>query len=289
MTATDSQIRALRSLARQDQAGNVDDSYARTGDALDTIRRWYRAASEAGDRGLVDLIDEVGEHTAAAHYRAARHEITDPATLARGVTLARATADSLFATAAELFRLHPSAAAYRALLASMDALQEAKQLGRDRHAAPLTEAAIAEVNELLATAGRAVHAVTSSRTPPARYADPVDRSDALDSAGVNAPPSALNGSPVRAYARSTANGGWVVLVEHHGTQPWVVATWSPSTGPHWDHGHYFPSEAAAWDGFRERCRELRAMQFVLVEHRKPDECGHGPGFSCPRCNPFAFA
>lgn len=65
-------VRGIRDLARQDQAGEVDDSYARTGDAEDTIRRWYDAGRSAGDRDLVDLIDRVGVRDAARIYEAAR-------------------------------------------------------------------------------------------------------------------------------------------------------------------------------------------------------------------------
>ena len=38
-------IRAIRDLAKQDAAGETDDSFARTGDALDTIRRWRAAGA----------------------------------------------------------------------------------------------------------------------------------------------------------------------------------------------------------------------------------------------------
>lgn len=65
-------ISAIRDLARQDQSGEVDDGYARTGDAEDTIRRWYDAGRSAGDRDLIDLIDRIGVQGAARTYEAAR-------------------------------------------------------------------------------------------------------------------------------------------------------------------------------------------------------------------------
>ena len=64
--------KGIRSLARQDVAGGVDDSFARTGNAEDTIRRWQRSASEAGDQKLVDIIKHLGVPRAAAVYRQAR-------------------------------------------------------------------------------------------------------------------------------------------------------------------------------------------------------------------------
>ena len=64
--------RVIRSLARQDQAGDVDDSFARTGDALDTIRRWRQSAREGGDVALVETIDALGEDRAAEIYAQAR-------------------------------------------------------------------------------------------------------------------------------------------------------------------------------------------------------------------------
>lgn len=63
---------AIRDLATQDTSGEVDDSYARTGDALDTIRRWRSSSSDAGDRELVEIIDRIGEDAAAEIYAAAR-------------------------------------------------------------------------------------------------------------------------------------------------------------------------------------------------------------------------
>jgi len=65
-------LAGIRELARQDQAGEVDDSYARTGDAMDTIRRWRAAGRSANDRDLVELIDRVGVRAAAQIYQAAR-------------------------------------------------------------------------------------------------------------------------------------------------------------------------------------------------------------------------
>lgn len=69
---TPKDVRAIRGLARQDHSGESDDSYARTGDAEDTIRRWYAAGGSAGDRDLIDLIDRVGVREAARVYAAAR-------------------------------------------------------------------------------------------------------------------------------------------------------------------------------------------------------------------------
>lgn len=66
--------RTIRDLAKQDTAGNVDDSFARTGDALDTIRRWRQAAREGGDVALVKTIDALGEDRAAEIYARARFD-----------------------------------------------------------------------------------------------------------------------------------------------------------------------------------------------------------------------
>lgn len=71
-TVTPEDAKAIRALARQDQAGEVDDSYARTGDAEDTIQRWREAGRSGGDRDLADLIDRVGVRAAARVYEAAR-------------------------------------------------------------------------------------------------------------------------------------------------------------------------------------------------------------------------
>jgi len=72
MTTTTRDQKAIRSIARQDQTDDVDDSYARTHDAVDTIRRWRAAAAEAGDTDLVQSIDRLGEREAARLYEAAR-------------------------------------------------------------------------------------------------------------------------------------------------------------------------------------------------------------------------
>ena len=40
--------------------------------AVDTIRRWRQSAADAGDRALVEILDRVGERTAAEIYAAAR-------------------------------------------------------------------------------------------------------------------------------------------------------------------------------------------------------------------------
>lgn len=76
-------IRAIRDLARQDQSGDVDDSYARTGDALDTIQRWYSSAAQAGDGTLVEIVDRLGEGEAAKIYAAARQPQPDIKVIAR--------------------------------------------------------------------------------------------------------------------------------------------------------------------------------------------------------------
>lgn len=65
-------IRAVASLAEQDMSGEVDDSYARTGDAKDTIQRWYDSARSAGDTDLIKTIDRMGVAAAAKAYEAAR-------------------------------------------------------------------------------------------------------------------------------------------------------------------------------------------------------------------------
>lgn len=64
--------RSMRTLAEQDQSGTTDDSYASTGDAVDTIRRWYAAATTADDVDLVTMIDAIGVKVAAHAYEAAR-------------------------------------------------------------------------------------------------------------------------------------------------------------------------------------------------------------------------
>ncbi len=67
--------KAIRSLARQDRQDNVDDSYARTHDAEDTIERWRSAAGEAGDRECVQAIDRLGVSRAATVYAEARTDV----------------------------------------------------------------------------------------------------------------------------------------------------------------------------------------------------------------------
>ena len=69
---------AIRSLARQDAGGEADDSYARTGDAEDTIRRWRASGAKAGDLDLVEIIDELGIRKAARIYAQARSERSGP-------------------------------------------------------------------------------------------------------------------------------------------------------------------------------------------------------------------
>jgi hypothetical protein len=71
-------------------------------------------------------------------------------------------------------------------------------------------------------------------------------------------PATLNGSKIR-HARHryapgtfTRSGGLVVLVEHHGCQPWVTAVWSPAMGGGWEWGHYFATEAEARTDFWTR-------------------------------------
>ena len=71
-------IRAITSLAEQDTSGEVDDSYARTGDAEDTIRRWRSSARSAGDTDLVETIDRMGISSAARAYEAARRGSSSP-------------------------------------------------------------------------------------------------------------------------------------------------------------------------------------------------------------------
>jgi hypothetical protein len=65
-------INVVASLAEQDTSGEVVDSYARTGDAADTILRWYASARSAGDTDLVETIDRMGVAAAAKAYEAAR-------------------------------------------------------------------------------------------------------------------------------------------------------------------------------------------------------------------------
>lgn len=67
--------RVIESLASQDRSGEVDDSYGRTGDAEDTIRRWYNAARQAGDDDLVRTIDRIGVREAGRLYETARREM----------------------------------------------------------------------------------------------------------------------------------------------------------------------------------------------------------------------
>lgn len=67
--------KAIRDLARQDRAGGVDDSYARTHDAEDTIRRWRDSARSAGDTECVALIERVGVRAAARIYVEARTDV----------------------------------------------------------------------------------------------------------------------------------------------------------------------------------------------------------------------
>lgn len=72
MSTASTDIRAIRDLAKQDAAGETDDSFARTGDALDTIRRWRAAGADAGDAELVETIDRLGEDEAAEIYASSR-------------------------------------------------------------------------------------------------------------------------------------------------------------------------------------------------------------------------
>lgn len=71
-------------------------------------------------------------------------------------------------------------------------------------------------------------------------------------------PATLNGSPVRHARRRCVPGAFtssdclVVLVEHHGFQPWVTAVWSPAMGGSWEWGHYFANEAEARADFWTR-------------------------------------
>jgi len=69
---SESDLRAIRSLAQQDQAGETDDSYARTGDSVDTIKRWCASARQAGDSKLVEIVDRMGVDVAAEVYEAVR-------------------------------------------------------------------------------------------------------------------------------------------------------------------------------------------------------------------------
>lgn len=71
-TTTLSDLSGIRSLAQQDMAGEVDDSFARTGDAEDTIEHWRAAARQANDTDLIALIDRLGVPVAASIYAAAR-------------------------------------------------------------------------------------------------------------------------------------------------------------------------------------------------------------------------
>ena len=63
---------AIRDLASQDQGDDVDDSYARTGDAVDTIQRWRASAGQAGDRDLCELIEAAGVEECARIYESVR-------------------------------------------------------------------------------------------------------------------------------------------------------------------------------------------------------------------------
>jgi len=69
---TTANSKLIAELARQDRAGETDDSYARTGDALDAIERWYASAAQGGDSDLVAALDEMGLAVAARMYAEAR-------------------------------------------------------------------------------------------------------------------------------------------------------------------------------------------------------------------------
>jgi hypothetical protein len=70
-------IQIINHLAYQDVADDVDDSYARTGDAVDAIRRWRDSAADAGDDELIDGIETLGIPRAAGAYDQERVRIAD--------------------------------------------------------------------------------------------------------------------------------------------------------------------------------------------------------------------
>ena len=87
-----------------------------------------------------------------------------------------------------------------------------------------------------------------------------------DLTNVPAPPALLNGSPVR-LAEQIGNT-WVVLVEHYGYQPWVVASWYPSSsGTGWDNGHYHETEDDARATFRRVVLEREVVRSHWLARR----------------------
>ncbi len=68
-----------RNLARSDVSGDVDDSYAHTGDSQDTIQRWYDSAAAGGDVALCDEIGRSGIQAIGIVYARVRSEMSEAA------------------------------------------------------------------------------------------------------------------------------------------------------------------------------------------------------------------
>lgn len=67
--------RQIRSLVRQDQASEAEDPRGpRAMTGVEEIKRWRRAAGEAGDLDLIATLDRLGDGVAAQMYDAARVE-----------------------------------------------------------------------------------------------------------------------------------------------------------------------------------------------------------------------
>lgn len=64
----------IRDLARQD-AGSEGDVWPAANDALRCVRGWRSAAGQAGDTGVTEAIDDVGENQAAAWYADERRKL----------------------------------------------------------------------------------------------------------------------------------------------------------------------------------------------------------------------
>lgn len=73
-------------------------------------------------------------------------------------------------------------------------------------------------------------------------------------------PAHLNGCAVVEDVQHPQDGAHTVMVynprnAHH---PYVVATWYPDLGEHWEHGDYCATPVEAADAFRARLKKRRA-------------------------------